>query len=135
MQKSELLRLANKLENNQQVSKQKLIGWVTALKGDSKIIEPNKFKVGDVLMSGAFQHPYVLLEKNSDGHWLCGLLTSEEKCTNILEKCNSRFFVDNYFTKVLFIETEPRGRFMGVIDNRRQINRILKKNKQLICGF
>jgi hypothetical protein len=134
MQKVDLFNVVNKLREDEKVSKKKLMGWVNALKSDNTN-KPTKFKVGDVFMSRAFQHPYVLLEQNSDGHWLCGLLTSKETCRNVLEPCNSRFFVDNYFTKVLFIETKVEGRFMGIFDNRRQINRVLKKSKQLICGF
>jgi hypothetical protein len=52
---------------------------------------PTVYKKGDVLMHPIFQHPYILLEKKRE-IWLCGLITSEEDCVEILEPCSSRFF-------------------------------------------
>ena len=92
---------------------------------------PSEYKKGDVLMHPIFQHPYVLLEKRPDGSWNCGLITSEEKCSEILEACKSRFFTDGFFTKVLFTTQEPIGKFMYPFENGRQINSVLKKLKSI----
>jgi len=92
---------------------------------------PSEYKKGDVLMHPIFQHPYILLEKRPDGAWNCGLITSEEKCSEILESCKSRFFTDGFFTKVLFTTQEPIGKFMYPFENARQINSVLKKLKSI----
>ena len=92
---------------------------------------PSEYKKGDVLMHPIFQHPYVLLEKRLDGSWNCGLITSEEKCSEILEACKSRFFTDGFFTKVLFTTQEPIGKFMYPFENGRQVNSVLKKLKSI----
>ena len=99
--------------------------------GPKKKKVPTKFKKGDVLMHPIFRHPYVLLEKKS-GSWVCGLLTSEPKCPNILEKTESRFFVEEYFTRVMFIETAtPPGTYMYPFENNKQLKSVLQKLKQI----
>jgi hypothetical protein len=93
-------------------------------------IKPTSFKRGDVLLHKAFSHPYVLLE-NKDNMWFCGLLTTEIKCAEILEQCNSRMFSDSYFTNVLFTMQEPDGKFLSVFDNSSQVRSVLKKLKNI----
>jgi hypothetical protein len=88
------------------------------------------YKKGDVLMHPIFNHPYILLEKKEE-HWLCCLVTSEETCPEILEACKSRFFADNFITRVLFTTVDPIGRFMYPYENPRQLNSVLKKLKEL----
>jgi hypothetical protein len=91
---------------------------------------PSTYKKGDVLMHPIFQHPYILLEQK-EGMWLCGLITSEKTCTEILEPCKSRFFEDGFFTRTIFTTTEPIGRFMYTFENARQVNSLLKKLKSI----
>ena len=91
---------------------------------------PAFYKKGDVLMHPVFKHPYVLLEEK-DGSWICGLLTSEPSCREILEKTDSRFFQDEYFTKVMFIVAEPIGTFMYAFDNDKQIDEVLIRLKNI----
>jgi hypothetical protein len=91
---------------------------------------PTVYKKGDVLMHPIFNHPYILLEKKEE-HWLCCLVTSEETCPEILEACKSRFFADNFITRVLFTTVDPIGRFMYPYENPRQLNSVLKKLKEL----
>lgn len=91
---------------------------------------PTSYKKGDVLMHPVFQHPYILLEKKKD-FWLCALITSEKNCPEILEPCKSRFFDNNFITRVLFTTTEPIGRFMYPFENPRQVNSVTKKLKSL----
>lgn len=99
--------------------------------GPKKKKVPTRFKKGDVLMHPIFRHPYVLLEKKA-GSWVCGLLTSEPKCPNILEKTESRFFVEEYFTRVMFIETAtPPGTYMYPFENPKQLKSILLQLKQI----
>lgn len=99
--------------------------------GPKKKKVPTKFKKGDVLMHPIFRHPYVLLE-NKAGSWICGLLTSEPKCPNILEKTESRFFVEEYFTRVMFIETAtPPGTYMYPFENPKQLKSVLNQLKQI----
>ena len=65
-------------------------------------------KKGDVVMHAIFNHPCVLLEyKKETDKWICGSLTSEPNCKEILEVCKSRFFPDSYFTNVLFPAPKP----------------------------
>lgn len=99
--------------------------------GPKKKKVPTRFKKGDVLMHPIFRHPYVLLEKKA-GSWICGLLTSEPKCPNILEKTESRFFVEEYFTRVMFIETAtPPGTYMYPFENPKQLKSVLLQLKQI----
>ena len=99
--------------------------------GPKKKKVPTRFKKGDVLMHPIFRHPYVLLEKKA-GSWICGLRTSEPKCPNILEKTESRFFVEEYFTRVMFIETAtPPGTYMYPFENPKQLKSVLQQLKQI----
>ena len=91
---------------------------------------PTVYKKGDVLMHPVFQHPYILLEKKAD-FWLCCLVTSEPTCPEILEPCKSRFFADNFITRVMFTTVDPIGRFMYPYENPRQLNLVSKKLKSL----
>ena len=91
---------------------------------------PTVYKKGDVLMHPVFQHPYILLEKKAD-FWLCCLVTSEPTCPEILEPCKSRFFADNFITRVMFTTVDPIGRFMYPYENVRQLNLVSKKLKSL----
>ena len=91
---------------------------------------PTVYKKGDVLMHPVFQHPYILLEKKAD-FWLCCLITSEPTCPEILEPCKSRFFADNFITRVMFTTVDPIGRFMYPYENPRQLNLVSKKLKSL----
>ena len=101
--------------------------------GPKKKKVPTRFKKGDVLMHPIFRHPYVLLEKKA-GSWVCGLLTSEPKCPNILEKTESRFFVEEYFTRVMFIETTtPPGTYMYPFENPKQLKSVLLQLKQIFA--
>lgn len=112
---------------------EQLLGWVNSLPGVSKRITPTEFKLGDVCMHGAFMHPYVLLERTETG-WICGLLTSEETCTEILEPCKSRFFNGNYFTKVLFTSADPQGPYMASFDNPTQLTSVRRKLKKILTN-
>ena len=104
-------------------SQQQLLSWVGCLPGSSSNRKPSFSKVGDVYMHPIFQHPYILL-KNQEGIWLCGLITSESKCPEILEPCRSRFF-DGYITKTLFTASEIQGSFINNYDNTRHLKKVL----------
>ena len=120
--------------NSKNYTHEKLLGWINALAGTSKPGNvPTRFNRGDVLMHPIFQHPYVLIRKLKDGSWVCGLITSEPECTEILEPCKSRFFSDNYFTKVQFTATVPIGRFMGVFGNPKQVKEYGEKLQKLFA--
>lgn len=123
--KEELKRVLNDIQNR--VTENKVTDALVG--GPKKKKIPTKFKKGDVLMHPVFKHPYVLLASKK-GEWICGLLTSEPKCPNILEKAESRFFAEEYFTRVMFIETKtPPGTYMYPFDNPKQIKSILEKLK------
>jgi hypothetical protein len=136
MDKVELRRLIS----NGNPSIEKILGWVNSLPSnlESDIItdtpiskvKPIKNKIGDVYMHGAFKHPYILLE-NKGNYWLCGLLTSESRCPEILEPCKSRFFDGKYITKALFTASEISGSFVGCYDNSRHLRIIRFKLKTL----
>jgi hypothetical protein len=91
---------------------------------------PSFYKKGDVLMHAVFKHPCVLLEEKG-GAWICGLLTSEPTCTEILEKADSRFFQENYFTKTMFTLSDPSlCQFMYPFDNDKQIDSVRIRIKE-----
>ena len=91
---------------------------------------PSFYKKGDVLMHAVFKHPCVLLEEKG-GAWICGLLTSEPTCTEILEKADSRFFQENYFTKTMFTLSDPSlCQFMYPFDNDKQIDSVRIRLKE-----
>lgn len=87
---------------------------------------PTRNKVGDVIMHPVFKHPYVLLEKK-EGYWVAALFTSERKCKEILEKCDSRLFDDNYITRTLITIENPFGSFIYPYDNLEQLERVHKE--------
>jgi hypothetical protein len=93
-------------------------------------LKPISFKKGDVFMHPIFRHPYVLMEKKR-GFWICGLLTSESNCSEILERVKSRFVEESYYTKVMFTVTEPIGNFMFPMENSKQIKSILITLKEI----
>lgn len=121
--------LKEKINELTTIDKAKLLGWVNALPNNSNL-KPNVFKPGDVLMHPVFGHPYVLFEFK-DGHWICGLLTTEEECSEILEACSSRFFSINFFTKILFTVKEPVGNYRAMYDNKKHMNSIYSKLKEI----
>jgi len=100
-----------------------LIKWIQGLPGSSASRKPTRNKKGDVYMHPVFKHPYVLLEKKK-GYWLCGLLTTEPECSEILERV-SRFFGGSYFTRVLFTQIQPVGTYCNIFDNPKQLKSVL----------
>jgi hypothetical protein len=111
-------------------TKEKLLGWLRAMPSTSAKKRPVEYKVGDVFMHSIFHHPYVLMEKKGD-MWICGLLTSEPSCAEILCETRSRFFTENYFTRSLFTVAVPTGSFYGVYDNKRHLTSVLKRLKKM----
>ncbi len=111
-------------------TKEKLLGWLRAMPSNSAKKRPVEYKVGDVFMHSIFHHPYVLMEKKGD-MWICGLLTSEPSCAEILCETRSRFFTENYFTRSLFTVAVPTGIFYGVYDNKRHLTSVLKRLKKM----
>jgi hypothetical protein len=111
-------------------SKEQLLSWIGCLPAPSEKRKPTFNKVGDVYMHPVFQHPYVLLEKR-DGFWICGLITSESKCPEILEECRSRF-IQGYLTKTIFTASDIPGSFLNNYDNTRHLKKVLVKLKQLL---
>ena len=112
-------------------TKEQIISWVQALPGSSATRKPTRNKRGDVYMHPIFKHPYVLLEKKK-GFWLCGILTTEPECTEILEPCDSRFFVSSYFTRVIFTQVQPVGTYCNVFDNPKQLRSVLSQLKEIV---
>lgn len=115
-------------------SKEQLVGWITALPGTSSKVKPKIYKVGDVFTHVVFKHPYILLEQRKED-WVCGLLTTEENCPEILEKCNSRFFTESFITKALFTVSQVDGSFIGIYDNTKHLKDILSKLKKNLISL
>ena len=111
-------------------NQQQLESWVGCLPGSSTNRKPSFNKVGDVYMHTVFHHPYILLEKR-DGFWICGLITSESKCPEILEECRSRFF-EGFITKTIFTASDIQGSFLNNYDNTRHLKKVLIKLRQLL---
>ena len=111
-------------------SQEQLLSWVGCLPGSSSTRKPTFNKVGDVYMHTIFNHPYVLLERR-DGYWICGLITSESKCPEILEECRSRF-MQGYLTKTIFTASEIQGSFINNYDNTRHLKKVLVKLREIL---
>lgn len=126
MDKSQLLE---KVKTGKYTHEQ-LISWVECLPRLLTNRKPKFHKVGDVFMHAIFNHPYILLEKK-DGFWVCGLMTSESKCPEILEQCRSRFF-EGYITKTLFTASEIQGSFINNYDNTRHLKKVLVKLREIL---
>jgi hypothetical protein len=125
-------QLIDKVKALNTIDKTQLLGWLNALPNTSnKPPKPNANKVGDVYMHTIFNHPYVLLEQK-DGVWICGLLTSEATCKDILEPCQSRFFGMNFFTKVIFTVNEINGSFLGVYENPKHLKKIIIELRKVL---
>lgn len=125
-------QLIDKVKALNTIDKTQLLGWLNALPNTSnKPPKPNTNKVGDVYMHSIFNHPYVLLEQK-DGEWICGLLTSEPTCKDILEPCQSRFFNNNFFTKVIFTVNEISGSFLGVYENPKHLKKITTELRKVL---
>jgi hypothetical protein len=126
MDKAELIE---KLKGKELPSREKLISWVQCLPGSIAAKKPKRNRVGDVYMHPVFQHPYILLERREE-HWICGLLTSESKCPEILEPAKSRFF-EGYITKTIFTATEITGSFANPYDNPKHLKQVREKLKAI----
>lgn len=126
MDKHTLLTKINSLQGLNQPEKDKILGWASSLPNLTSKVTPSEYKAGDVLMHPVFLHPYVLFEKQKD-HWICGLITSEQSCAEILEACQSRFFTNNFFTKVIFSVKEPVGFFMSPYENKIHLTKVHKE--------
>jgi hypothetical protein len=126
MDKAILLEKINKGNYN----KEQLVSWVQCLPSSYLNRKPKFNKVGDIYMHPVFQHPYILLEKK-DGFWICGLITSESKCPEILEKCRSRF-LEGYITKTIFTSSEIQGSFINNYDNTRHLKKVLVKLREIL---
>lgn len=111
-------------------TQQQLLSWIGSLPGPTGRVKPTEFKKGDVMMHPIFKHPYVLLEKKRS-FWICGLLTTETSCEEILEKCDSRFFSESYFTRVILTMKEPQGSWMNCYENTKQLRQITNQLKSL----
>ncbi len=111
-------------------TKEKLLVWLDMLPRTT--LRPTRFKVGDIFMHPIFRHPYILLEKVDNESYICGLLTTEESCSNILEAAKSRYQY-GYFTKTLFVETPTiKHSFMSVYDNPKHLKKVLEKLKSIM---
>lgn len=126
MDKDTLLEKIKKGGYNQQ----QLLEWVNHMPGNPEKRKPSNYKVGDVIVHSVFKHPYILLKKRKSD-WICGLMTSDEKCPEILEACQSRFFVDKYITKTMFIVSEINGQFINVYENPAHVKEVLIKLKNI----
>ena len=127
------LQLLEKVKSGN-YNKEQLVGWVTALPNTSLKTKPNTYKVGDVFTHVVFKHPYILLEQRKED-WVCGLLTTEGECPEILEKCNSRFFAESYITKALFTVSQIDGSFIGIYDNNKHLKETFSKLKKNLISL
>lgn len=124
--------LIDKLENGK-YTQEKILSWVKHLPPTTLKAEPIRPMVGDVYYHPIFGHPFVLLEYRIDD-WVCGLLTTESECENILCPTESRIFSQQFFTSVVFTIpcTNFDYKFRGIYENKRHLKKVLKSLKQLI---
>lgn len=123
-------QLIDKVKTLQTIDKTQLLGWLQAMPSTELRPKPTTNKVGDVYMHNVFKHPYVLLDKRGE-EWICTILTTEATCSEILEQCNSRFFVNSYITKVMFTMKEVNGTFLGVYENSKHLKKVMNDLKAI----
>lgn len=104
----------------------KIRTWVNQLPNTHTKIQPIAPKPGDIFMHPTLVHPYVLLEQHNN-YWICGLLTSNNECAEILEPCRSRFYPNSYWTTTLLTYTYPHGKFLSTYENPNHLRSILNK--------
>lgn len=109
----------------------KLVSWINCLPILESKRKPIEYRTGDVFMHGVFRHPYILLKKRKND-WVCGLLTSDETCPEVLEACQSRFFNEKYITKTMFVVTEIQGSFINVYQNDKHLKEVHLKLKDIL---
>jgi hypothetical protein len=127
MNKDEILQKIN----SKKYTHEQLVSWLNCLPVSNERRKPIEYKVGDVIMHGVFKHPYILLKKRKN-EWLCGLFTTEENFPDILESCQSRFFINSYFVKSIFTATKIEGAFINTYGNNRHLTEVFKKLKEII---
>jgi len=132
MDKTILLEKLKEEKKTKEINIDRIISWVTCLPSSTVNRKPIRYRVGDVFMHPIFQHPYILLEKK-DNVWVCGLLTSESKCPEILEKTKSRFFPNSYITKTLFTASEIQGSFLNMYNNAKHLKEVRIKLKSIFA--
>lgn len=120
MNKNELI---NKIKTSKTFSKEEVLNWCNNLPKDTGMFKPSSLKVGDIFRHNVLgQHPYVLLKKKKN-IWVCVLITTDDNCSEILEKCESRFLSNSYFTINLLGVKSPQG-FLGVYENKKHLKSI-----------
>lgn len=97
----------------------------------NKKTNPTTFRAGDVLMHPIFKHPYVLLEDKGE-YWACALLTTDPTCSEVLEICQSRFFAESHFTRVILTVAKPYGSFIYPYENLEHLEEVKNKLKQIL---
>ena len=127
MEKSILIDKVNAMTT---FDKPLLLSWISCLPTTSTKTKPSTYLVGDVFMHPIFKHPYILLKKEKD-QWICGLITSDADFSGILEPCKSRFFTNNFFSKLLFTTKEPIGVFMAPYENKTHLRAVHSTLKQI----
>lgn len=122
--------LLDKIKNLDRLpSKGQLIDWVKLLPNTSLFKKkPTENKVGDVYLHPIFKHPYILIKKKKEG-FICCLLTSDATFPDILCETDSRFFPENFISKMIFFTSTVPGTFMGVYENQKQLREIYKQLK------
>lgn len=121
MTKNELVHIVSKQET---LDKSKVLTWIKQLANDSVVV--NKLAVGDVVMFKPFSHPAIIF-KIKKNNYICGLLTTNEDCDGLIEKCKCRFLENSYFTATLMSTTQLYGKFMGVYENKKHLKEVYNK--------
>lgn len=128
MDKMILLEKLNSLKGTNKLDLEQITRWVTCLPSSMVNRKPVKSRVGDIHMHPIFLHPYVLLERKGN-IWICGLITSESKCPEILEPCKSRFMPNSFITKTIFTASEIQGSFINSYENLKHLKEVRLKLK------
>lgn len=130
MNKKELIRLLS----SDKFSLKNALKWAEALEGKYSYNNISVVKVGDVYMHKGLRHPYIILKKVKSGY-LCGLITSDKDCSEILFKGESRFNDEIYFTKTLIHQSIHNDPFMFIYENKKDIRRLLKELTNLFLNI
>lgn len=117
--------------STREVKAEEVMTTITNSVASHKIKLPTSFKKGDVIFFHQLNHPLILLYRKKNS-WICTLMTSDQKCPEILCKAESRFFPESYITKTLLTITEVRGKYMFPYDNNKHLGVITEALKKTL---
>lgn len=126
MKKEEILK---RFKVNPEITSYELINWIKTMQDE---VAPNKYKKGDVFNYNVVfkPRPYVIIKQVRDTVIAIPLSLTDDELS--IHPYSSRFFGEGFFSKQLmtFKISHIEGKFIGVLDDNKNINIAFKKIKE-----